>query len=111
MPFFHHSSWQVNDVDEIGQGAHHLLAVDPSRNVWGLGRHFLGSNLFWYFRDPAGNFAEYFADLDQIGDDDEWDRPRLGARQVVVRVGTTGPQATSSNPDDLAEIKRAQGVS
>ncbi|MGZ4792153.1 MAG: VOC family protein, partial [Ilumatobacteraceae bacterium] len=57
VPFFHHSSWQVNDVDEIGQGAQALLAVDPTRDVWGLGRHFLGSNLFWYFRDPAGNFA------------------------------------------------------
>ena len=73
VPFFHHSSWQVNDVDEIGKGAENLLAVDPSRNVWGLGRHFLGSNLFWYFRDPAGNFAEYFADLDQIPVAAEWE--------------------------------------
>ncbi len=31
VPFFHHSSWQVNDVDEIGEGAQNLLAVDPSR--------------------------------------------------------------------------------
>ena len=31
VPFFHHSSWQVNDVDEIGKGAQNLLAVDPSR--------------------------------------------------------------------------------
>ncbi len=69
---FHHSSWQVNDVDEIGRGAHHLLTDDPDCSVWGLGRHFLGSNLFWYFRDPAGNYAEYFADLDQIGEDVEW---------------------------------------
>ena len=69
---FHHSSWQVNDVDEIGRGAHHLLSEDPDRSVWGLGRHFLGSNFFWYFRDPAGNYAEYFADLDQIGDEVEW---------------------------------------
>jgi catechol 2,3-dioxygenase-like lactoylglutathione lyase family enzyme len=71
VPFFHHSSWQVDDVDAIGHGAHKLLAVDPARNAWGLGRHFLGSNFFWYFRDPAGNMAEYFADLDQI-DDAEW---------------------------------------
>ena len=55
-----------NDVDEIGKGAQNLLAGDPTRSVWGLGRHFLGSNLFWYFRDPMGNYAEYYADLDQI---------------------------------------------
>jgi catechol 2,3-dioxygenase-like lactoylglutathione lyase family enzyme len=72
IPFFHHSSWQVDDVDAIGNGAHHLLSADPKRNVWGLGRHFLGSNFFWYFRDPAGNYAEYFADLDQIVDDAAW---------------------------------------
>ena len=73
VPFFHHSSWQVNDVDEIGKGAQNLLAVDPGRSVWGLGRHFLGSNLFWYFRDPSGNFAEYYADLDQIPVAAEWE--------------------------------------
>jgi Glyoxalase/Bleomycin resistance protein/Dioxygenase superfamily len=72
VPFFHHSSWQVNGVDEIGQGAQHLLEGDADRSVWGLGRHFLGSNYFWYFRDPAGNYAEYFADLDQIGEDVAW---------------------------------------
>ena len=72
VPFFHHSSWEVEDVDAIGAGAQHLIAADASRSVWGLGRHFLGSNLFWYFRDPAGNFAEYFTDLDNIADDDLW---------------------------------------
>ena len=30
FPFFHHSSWQVEDVDEIGRGATALLAKDPA---------------------------------------------------------------------------------
>ena len=64
----------------------------PDRNVWGLGRHFLGSNLFWYFRDPAGNFAEYYADLDQIPRGRRVGCPRLGARQVAVRVGPADAQ-------------------
>jgi catechol 2,3-dioxygenase-like lactoylglutathione lyase family enzyme len=75
IPFLHHTSWQVDDVDAIGNGAQHLLSSpsgDPSRSVWGLGRHFLGSNFFWYFRDPCGNYAEYFSDLDQIEDDAKW---------------------------------------
>jgi catechol 2,3-dioxygenase-like lactoylglutathione lyase family enzyme len=72
VSFLHHTSWQVDDLDAIGLGAQHLMAVDPTCSVWGLGRHFLGSNLFWYFRDPSGNFAEYYADLDQIVDDDVW---------------------------------------
>jgi catechol 2,3-dioxygenase-like lactoylglutathione lyase family enzyme len=72
LSFLHHTSWHVDDLDAIGLGAQHLMAVDPTCSVWGLGRHFLGSNLFWYFRDPSGNFAEYYADLDQIVDDDVW---------------------------------------
>ncbi len=44
--------------------------------MWGLGRHAIGSNFFWYLRDPAGNFAEYYSDLDVIVDDEIWD-PRV----------------------------------
>jgi catechol 2,3-dioxygenase-like lactoylglutathione lyase family enzyme len=76
VDFLHHTSWEVDDVDEIGRGAAHLLAKDPERQVWGMGRHNIGSNFFWYFRDPAGNFAEYYSDLDVIVDDELWD-PRV----------------------------------
>ena len=111
VPFFHHSSWQVNDVDEIGQGAQTLLAVDPTRDVWGLGRHFLGSNLFWYFRDPAGNFAEYYADLDQIPEDAEWDARDWAPDKSLYAWGPPVPKAFV-HPDDVEEIAAAlQGVS
>lgn len=106
VPFFHHSSWQVDDVDEIGRGAHHLLTGDPLRNMWGLGRHFLGSNLFWYFRDPAGNFAEYFADLDQIGDDDAWIARDWPPDKSLYAWGPPVPR-DFVEPPDLAEIKEA----
>ena len=36
------------------------------------GRHGIGSNYFWYLRDPAGNFAEYTSDLDVIDDAEAW---------------------------------------
>ena len=106
VPFFHHSSWQVDDLDEIGRGAHHLLSADPTCNVWGLGRHFLGSNLFWYFRDPAGNFAEYFADLDQIGDDDAWIARDWPPDKSLYAWGPPVPR-DFVEPPDLAEIKEA----
>jgi hypothetical protein len=40
---------------------------------WGLGRHVIGSNYFYYIRDPWGSFAEYFFDLERflIGDTGE----------------------------------------
>jgi catechol 2,3-dioxygenase-like lactoylglutathione lyase family enzyme len=106
VPFFHHSSWQVDDVDEIGRGAHHLLGTDPGCSVWGLGRHFLGSNLFWYFRDPAGNFAEYYADLDQIIDDDAWIARDWTPDKSLYAWGPPVPR-DFIEPPDLAEIKEA----
>ncbi|MGI9051558.1 MAG: VOC family protein [Ilumatobacteraceae bacterium] len=106
VPFFHHSSWQVNDLDEIGQGAQNLLAVDPQCSVWGLGRHFLGSNLFWYFRDPAGNFAEYYADLDQIPEDMEWDVREWPIEKSLYAWGPPVPK-DFVEPRDLDEIVAA----
>jgi catechol 2,3-dioxygenase-like lactoylglutathione lyase family enzyme len=106
VPFFHHSSWQVNDVDEIGQGAQNLLAVDPDRSVWGLGRHFLGSNLFWYFRDPAGNYAEYYADLDQIPASVEWEAREWAPDKSLYAWGPPVPR-DFVEPRDIGEISAA----
>lgn len=106
VPFFHHSSWQVNDIDEIGRGAHNLLATDPDRHVWGLGRHFLGSNLFWYFRDPAGNYAEYYADLDQIPQAAEWEAREWAPDKSLYAWGSPVPK-DFVEPRDLAEIQEA----
>jgi catechol 2,3-dioxygenase-like lactoylglutathione lyase family enzyme len=103
LAFLHHTSWQVNDVDEVGRGASAMLAKDPARHVWGLGRHHVGSNFFWYLRDPAGNFSEYYSDLDCIVDDALW-TPRTweGARGLY----SWGPPPPPSflAPDDLAAL-------
>jgi catechol 2,3-dioxygenase-like lactoylglutathione lyase family enzyme len=103
VPLLHHTSWQVDDVDEVGRGAQALLARDPSRHVWGLGRHHIGSNFFWYLRDPAGNFTEYYADLDCIVDDELW---TPGVWDVVKGLASWGPPVPPSflAPDDLAEL-------
>lgn len=101
--FFHHSSWQVNDVDEIGQGGQHLLGGDPDRSVWGLGRHFLGSNYFWYFRDPAGHYAEYYADLDQITDEAAWIAKEWDPSKSLYAWGPPVPP-DFVQPRDLGEI-------
>jgi catechol-2,3-dioxygenase len=64
VSFLHHTSWQVDDVDDVGRGACAMLEGRPERHVWGLGRHYAGSNFFWYLKDPAGNFSEYYSDMD-----------------------------------------------
>jgi len=103
VQFLHHTSWQVEDVDEIGLGAHALLSKDPTRHVWGFGRHYIGSNFFWYFRDPAGNFAEYYSDMDCIIDDQLW-KPEVWEGMRALYSWGPPPPASFLRPDDLAEL-------
>ncbi len=89
--FPHHSSWQVDDIDEIGRGAHALLAEHPERHVWGLGRHHAGSNFFYYFRDPSGTFSEYYSDMDCVPEDQVLDPGNLPGRPRAVQLGAAAP--------------------
>ncbi|MFB7653023.1 MULTISPECIES: VOC family protein [unclassified Streptomyces] len=103
VAFLHHTSWQVDDVDEIGRGATGMLEADPDRHTWGLGRHYIGSNFFWYLKDPAGTFSEYYSDLDCIVDDALW---KPGAFEGVKSLYAWGPPPPPSflAPEDLAAL-------
>jgi catechol 2,3-dioxygenase len=70
-PGFHHASFEVGNIDEVGAGACRLLDKGY-RNGWGFGRHVIGSNFFHYIRDPWGSLAEYFCDIDYIPGDMDW---------------------------------------
>jgi len=74
VPLLQHYSWECEDIDHVGHSATALLRPDPSRHTWGLGRHFAGSNFYWYLRDPSGSYLELYSDLDQILDDEAWER-------------------------------------
>lgn len=103
LAFLHHTSWQVDDVDEVGRGATRMLETDPSRHVWGLGRHHVGSNFFWYLRDPAGNFSEYYSDLDCIVDDALWTPQTWEGLRGLYNWGPPPPPSFLA-PEDLAEL-------
>ena len=98
--FLHHTAWEVGDVDEIGRGASRLLREHPERHVWGLGRHGIGSNFFWYLRDPAGNFVEYYSDLDVIVDEEAW---KVRATSGVDGLAAWAPPVPAAflMPEDL----------
>jgi catechol 2,3-dioxygenase-like lactoylglutathione lyase family enzyme len=107
VAFLHHTSWQVDDVDEVGRGAMRMLEGHPERHTWGLGRHHIGSNFFWYLRDPAGNFSEYYSDMDTITDDQLWEP---GTWEPSLRaLYAWGPDVPPSmlEPDDLADLMAA----
>ncbi|MEV0234082.1 VOC family protein [Nonomuraea sp. NPDC050786] len=103
ITFLHHTSWQVDDIDDIGRGATRMLEDHPERHVWGLGRHYAGSNFFWYLKDPAGNFSEYYSDMDCIVDDQLWTPETLEGARGLFNWGPP-PPPSFLHPEDLAAL-------
>jgi catechol 2,3-dioxygenase-like lactoylglutathione lyase family enzyme len=103
VSFLHHTSWQVDDVDDVGRGACAMLEGRPERHVWGLGRHYAGSNFFWYLKDPAGNFSEYYSDMDCIIDDQLWTPEDLEGARGLFSWGPP-PPPSFLHPEDLAAM-------
>jgi len=101
--FLHHTAWQVDDIDDVGRGAYAMLEGRPERHVWGLGRHFAGSNFFWYLKDPAGNFSEYYSDMDCIVDDQLWTPEDLEGARGLFAWGPP-PPPSFLEPEDLAAL-------
>ena len=97
----HHMSWQVDDVDAVGRGAMDMLEGRPERHVWGMGRHYVGSNFFWYLKDPAGNFSEYYSDMDCIVDDSLWQPESVEGARGMFRWGPP-PPPSMFEPEDVA---------
>lgn len=110
VPFLHHTSWQVEDVDEVGRGAMAMVSADPGRHVWGLGRHYAGSNFFYYLKDPAGNFAEYHSDMDCIPEDAIWTPEDIQGAKGLFSWGPP-PPPSFIKPEDLAELMIAEHAS
>jgi catechol 2,3-dioxygenase-like lactoylglutathione lyase family enzyme len=70
-PGMHHLSWTVGSLDEVGLGAAQMQAAGHPRG-WGTGRHILGSNYFYYVRDPWGSHCEYSFDIDYVPATMDW---------------------------------------
>src|SRR3546814_13588393 len=61
----------VGSIQEVGLGSGQMARAGFTRG-WGLGRHVLGANYFYYVRDPWGSYSAYSADIDFIPADCEW---------------------------------------
>jgi catechol 2,3-dioxygenase-like lactoylglutathione lyase family enzyme len=95
-PGFHHASFEVGSVDEIGLGAQTVLG-SGYKNGWGFGRHVIGSNYFHYLRDPWNSLAEYFCDIDQIPGDGSWKPEDQVAADALYRWGPPVPEDFGRN--------------
>ncbi len=106
-PFVHHTAWEMDDVDAVGAAAAAMVAADPARHVWGLGRHAICSNSFWYLRDPAGIYAEYTSDLDVIVDAEAW---KVASSVPAHGLASWGPPVPREflAPDDILAFARGE---
>ena len=85
MTLLHHTAWKVRNVDEIGYGGSRMIDNHPERHAWGVGRHAASANYFWYLKDPAGAFAEYYySEMDDLADGPYFWDPDPGSEDLPV---------------------------
>jgi catechol 2,3-dioxygenase-like lactoylglutathione lyase family enzyme len=89
-PGFHHGSFEVGSIDEIGMASQRMLDAGCPPG-WGVGRHVIGSNFFYYVRDPWGSWAEYFHDLDYIPEQCAWEPRDFPEEDAIYRWGPPIP--------------------
>lgn len=70
-PGLHHLCWDVGSINEVGCGAEQMRGAGYERG-WGVGRHVLGSNYFYYVRDPWNSYSEYSFDIDFVPHNLDW---------------------------------------
>ena len=87
---FHHCSWDVESVNEVGLGAMQMADAGHSAG-WGLGRHVLGSNYFHYVRDPWGSYSEYSHDIDYVPAGGAWKSSRVSPENGFYLWGPAPP--------------------
>lgn len=107
VPILQHYSWECDDLDHVGYSATALYRSDPIRHAWGIGRHFAGSNFYWYLRDPAGSFLELYSDMDRITDDAAWEDRGRTPMSLEHSVNAWGPNLPTEFvvPADLDELE------
>ncbi len=99
----HHIAFEMDDIDDVVRGGQFMVDQDPDRHAWGLGRHAIGSNWFWYLRDPSGLFVEYTADIDRITSTEAYRPKEWAGHEFLYSYGPKTPHAFLE-PPDLAEL-------
>lgn len=107
VPHLQHYSWECDDVDHVGHNATTLINADLAKDGWGFGRHYVGSNFFWYLLEPSGSFIEFYSDMDIITDDIAWEttgRTPVGPEHIGNSWGPRMPLEFVI-PPDLDDLK------
>jgi catechol 2,3-dioxygenase-like lactoylglutathione lyase family enzyme len=92
----HHTSWDVGSFQEVGLGTAQMFRAGYTQG-WGVGRHVLGGNYFYYARDPWGSHCEYSADIDYIPADCEWPSQQHAPEDSFYLWGPNVPEGFVDN--------------
>jgi len=92
----HHCSWDVGSFQEVGLGSAQMMRAGYKEG-WGVGRHVLGGNYFYYARDPWGSYAEFSADIDYIPADCDWPAAQHAPEDSFYLWGPDVPPELVSN--------------
>ncbi len=109
IPYLNHYALEFDDIDAVGMAAtRYLEGRSPDHHVIGIGRHVVGSNVFWYMKDPCGNMFEFFSDMDDIPDDEAWEIGTEWPPTSFARWGPNEPPEVFFVPADLEEIAKGR---
>lgn len=92
----HHVSWDVGSIQEVGLGMAQMARGGFDKG-WGVGRHVLGANYFYYCRDPWGSYSEYSADIDYIPHDHDWQSGNHPPEDSMFLWGPNPPEEFIQN--------------
>lgn len=65
-----HAAFDVVELDNVMHALGELKRAGTPC-IWGPGRHGPGHNIFTSYTDPAGNIVEYYAEMEQVDEDDD----------------------------------------
>lgn len=90
-----HTGFEVGSADEAAMGGRQM--GDKGHTLtWGPGRHGPGSNAYFYMRDPWNGMVEYFADMDYIPAESDWE-PGIWEKEDTIVWGTIEPSDFPTN--------------
>ncbi len=101
-PGLHHTSWDVGSLDEVGEGSEQMRTAGFP-DGWGVGRHVLGSNYFYYAKDPWGSFAEYSYDIDFVSPTIDWQSGDFAPEDSFYLWGPAVPEWFVVNTEQQAK--------
>ena len=88
---FNHIGFEVDDIDEVFLGHSYLQDCKRYEHMWGIGRHYLGSQVFDYWSDPWGRVHEHWSDSDRLN-------VASGSNTVGMREGAVSQWGPEPNP-------------